>query len=162
MSSSKAKEKKVSVLLKEKFVNLKLTSKTKKEVIAELVELVGQSKKIKNKKALFEAILERESLGSTGIGCGVAIPHAKTKVAGDFILAFARKDEGLDFGALDGEKTYLFFMLASPKEDIGGHLKILAEISRIAKDKFTVDLLRHTKDKKDVLKIIANAQKHFM
>ena len=160
MATIKSKEKKVSVLLKEKFINLNLESSTKKEVIAELASIVAQSKKLKNKKAFFEAILERESLGSTGIGCGVAIPHAKTKVAGDFILAFGRHQEGIDFGALDGEKTYLFFVLASPKDDIGGHLKILAEVSRIVKDKFTVDLLRRTEDKKEVLKIIINAEKH--
>lgn len=161
MATTKSKEKKVSVLLKEKFINLNLESTTKKEVILELAGIVGQSSKLKNKKAFFEAILERESLGSTGIGCGVAIPHAKTKVAADFILAFGVSKAGIDFGALDGEKTYLFFVLASPKDDIGGHLKILAEASRIVKDKFTVDLLKRAQDKKEVLKIILNAEKHF-
>ena len=160
MSVEKGKEIKLSTLLKEKFVSLKLSGKEKKEVIAELVDLLAQSKKLKNKKAFYKAILEREDLGSTGIGNGVAIPHAKAKISNDFILAFARKDGGMDFGALDGEKTYLFFILASPKDEVGGHLKILAEISRLVKDKFVVDLLRHAKDKKEVLKIISDAEKY--
>lgn len=159
MGKESNKEIKVSDLLKERFINLKLDGEEKKEVIAELVDLIGQSKKLKNKKAFLKSLLEREELGSTGIGNGVAIPHAKTKVVKNFILAFARKDQGLDFGALDGEKTYLFFMLASPEDDIGGHLKILAEISRIVKDKFIVDLLRRAKDKKELLKIISQAVK---
>lgn len=159
MSKAKYKEIKLSDLLKEKYINLTLKSVKKKEIIAELAGLIAQSKKLTNKKAFFEAIIEREELGSTGIGCGVAIPHAKTKVAKDFLLAFGRKDAGIDFGALDGEKTYLFFILASPKEEIGGHLKILAEISRLVKDRFIIELLRRAKDKKEILKIVFDAQK---
>lgn len=155
MATKKSKEIKLSDLLKEKFINLNLKNKDKKKVLAELVELVAQSKELKNKRAFFEALIEREALGSTGIGDGIAIPHAKTKVAKDFILAFARSNEGIDFGALDGEKTFLFFILASPKDEIGRHLKILADISHLVKDKFIVNLLRYAKDKKEILKIIS-------
>jgi PTS system nitrogen regulatory IIA component len=100
-------------------------------------------------------MLERERLGSTGIGGGIAIPHAKSKAVAGFILVFARIIGGMDFGALDGEKTYLFFALASPEEEVGGHLKILAEISRLVKDKFIVEKLKKVKDAKEVLKIIS-------
>ncbi len=151
---------KLPSFLKEKFICLNLKSNSKKEVLAELAELVGQSKKLKNQKAFLSAIKEREELGSTGIGSGVAIPHAKTNATRSFLLAFGRKDIGIDFGALDGEKTYLFFALASPKEEIGGHLKILADISRLVKDKFIVELLKRAKDKKEILKIISSAQKN--
>ncbi len=160
MGSNSYKVIKLSKLLKGRFINLKLKSSEKKKAIAELVEFVALSKKLKSKKAFLDAIVEREELGSTGIGNGVAIPHAKTKVAKDFILAFARKDEGIDFGALDGEKTFIFFILASPKEEVGMHLKILAEISRMVKDKFIVDLLRRAKDQKEILKIISTAEKN--
>lgn len=134
------KEIKLSVLLQEKLIDLKLTGTNKKEIIAELVELVAKSGKLKDRKAFLKAILEREKLGSTGIGNGVAIPHAKSKVARGFVLVLGRKDEGIDFGALDGERTYLFFSLASPEDDVGGHLKVLAEIARLIKDKFIVEL----------------------
>lgn len=144
-------------LLKDKFISLDLKGNNKQEVIANLVELIAISKKLKNKKAFYKTVLERERLGSTGIGGGVAIPHAKSKVVSGFILVFARKGEGMDFGALDGEKTYLFFALASPEHEVGAHLKILAEISRLVKDKFIVERLKRAKDKKEITRIIAMA-----
>ena len=156
---SSIKDTRLSRLLKENLINLELQSSNKKEIITELVELLSKSKRIRNKKAFFKAIFEREKLGSTGIGNGVAIPHARAEGVGDFILAFARKDSGIDFGALDGEKTYLFFALASPKNEVGGHLKILAEISRVVKDKFVVDLLKRAKNKKDIAKIVHDSEK---
>jgi len=149
------KEIKLSSLLKEKCIDLQIKGNTKKEVIENLVELISQSKKLKNKKEFLKEIIKREKLGSTGIGGGVAIPHAKSKAVHSFVLGFARKDEGIDFGALDGEKTYLFFILASPMNEVGRHLKILAEISRLIKDKFIVYRLKKAKDKKEILRIIS-------
>lgn len=159
MAQKNRKEMRLVKLLKEKCINLELKGKDKKQVVAELVELLAKSGKLKNKKTFFKTMMSREKMGSTGIGNGVAIPHAKSDAVKDFILVFARKNEGIDFGALDGEKTYLFFALASPNEEVGGHLKILAEISRVVKDKFTVGLLRKTADKKKILKLIADAEK---
>ncbi|MFH1398401.1 MAG: PTS sugar transporter subunit IIA [Candidatus Omnitrophota bacterium] len=141
--------------LKDKYINLDLKGDTKKEIIEELVDLIAESGKLKDKKALISVILKREKLGSTGIGNGVAIPHAKSNKIKNFILAFARKKEGLDYGALDGEKTYLFFLLASPESNVGGHLKILSNISRLVKDKFIVNRLKKAVDKKEILKIIS-------
>jgi len=146
--------------LKENLIDLELQGKNKNEIISELVELLSKSRKIRNKKLFFKAMLEREKLGSTGIGNGVAIPHAKSEGVGDFIIAFARKDTGIDFGALDGEKTYLFFALASSKNEVGGHLKVLAEISHLVRDKFIVELLRRAQNKKEILKIISDIEKH--
>ncbi len=145
---------KLSSILKEKYILLSLKEKLKNKVIAELVELVSHSGKLKDKKNFCNAILKREKLGSTGIGNGVAIPHAKSAKASGFIIAFARSSIGVDFGALDGEKTHLFFILASPESDVGGHLKILADISRLVKDKFIVERLKSAQDKKEILKII--------
>src|SRR3989338_943351 len=113
------KETKLSDLLKEKFVELDLKEDTKPKIIAELVDLIGKSSRVKNKKALSKAMLEREKLGSTAIGNGVAIPHVKTDGVKNFILAFARKTAGVNFESLDGEKPYIFFILASPKDMVG-------------------------------------------
>jgi fructose-specific phosphotransferase system IIA component len=145
----------LSALLKEKYILLNLEEDNKKKLIGKLVDLIATSGKLKDKKAFLHLILKREKLGSTGIGNGVAIPHAKSEQVKDFIMAFARQDKGIDFGALDGEKTYLFFILASPESNVGGHLKILADISRLVKDKFIVDRLKNAKDKKEILRIIA-------
>ncbi|HRZ14665.1 MAG TPA: PTS sugar transporter subunit IIA [Candidatus Omnitrophota bacterium] len=148
------KNMKISKLLKEKYVKLDLEATEKKKALHEIVEFISSAGRIKDKKNIFSIIIKREKLGSTGIGNGVAIPHARSEKLDDFFLAFARQDKGVDFGALDGEKTYLFFMLVSPEEQVGVHLKLLAEISHLVKDKFIVDRLKAAKDKKEVLKII--------
>jgi len=152
-----SKEIKLSKLLTAKLIDLDLKGRNKKQIIAELVDLIAKSGKLKNKKAFFKVIMGREKLGSTGVGGGVAIPHGKSRDVKDFILVFARKTEGIEFGALDGEKTYLFFALASPAEDVGDHLKILAEISRVTRDKFTVDQLKRIEDRSSALKVISSA-----
>ena len=149
-----AADAKLSGILKEKYIELSLKEKSKNKVIAELVELISQSGKLTDKKSFCNAILKREKLGSTGIGNGVAIPHAKSPKVDGFIIAFGRSNAGIDFGALDGEKTHLFFILASSESDVGGHLKILADISRLVKDKFIVERLKQALDKKEILKII--------
>jgi fructose PTS system EIIBC or EIIC component len=150
---------KISVLLKKKFIKLDLEHTTKKEIIHELVDLLDQSNRLKDKKSFLNLILKREKLGSTGIGNGLAIPHAKSDAVEDFTIAFARQSQGVDFGALDGEKTYLFFILASPADNVGGHLKILADISHFVKDKFIIECLKRAKDEAEVLAIISRYEK---
>lgn len=156
MAVKKIKEIKLGDLLKDKLIDLALKADDKKGILEELIDLLDKSQKLKNKKAILKVMLEREKLGSTGIGNGVAIPHTKSKEVKGFALAFGRKDKGIDFGALDGEKTYLFFALASPENAVGGHLKILSEISRLTRDKFIVERLKKAKDKKEILRFISH------
>jgi fructose PTS system EIIBC or EIIC component len=150
---------KISALLKKKYIKLDLQNSTKKEIIQELVELLAESKRLKDKKGFLNLILKREKLGSTGIGNGLAIPHAKSDAVDSFTIVFGRQNQGVDFGALDGEKTYLFFMLASPADNVGGHLKILADISHFVKDKFIIECLKKAKDESEVLEIIQKYEK---
>jgi PTS system nitrogen regulatory IIA component len=82
---------------------------------------------------LTDALLEREKLGSTGVGEGVAIPHGKLPGIPGLIAAFARKKAGVDFAAIDGKPTFLFFVLFAPENSAGVHLKALARISRLFK-----------------------------
>jgi PTS system nitrogen regulatory IIA component len=148
-------------LLKEKYIELDLKEKEKTKLIAELVNIVVKPSRIKDGKALYKAILEREKLGSTAIGNGVAIPHAKIKGVKKPLLILGRSAEGVDFDALDGEKTYLFFMLISPQEEVGLHLKILAKISRLVKDKFIVERLRKVEIKTEIYPIISDFERYF-
>jgi fructose-specific phosphotransferase system IIA component len=150
---------KLSNLLKESSIALELEGKSKAEVIEELAGVVCAAGNIKNKKSVAEALAEREKMGSTAIGNGVAVPHTKIDGVKQPILTFGRLSGGVDFNSLDGEKTYLFFMLISPKDDIGAHLKILAKISHLIKDRFMVGLFKKAKTKKEVLSIISNLEK---
>ena len=150
---------KLSSLLRENLIELGLEGKDKSEIIDELVDIIIKSGKAKNKKALAAAIMARENLGSTAIGNGVAVPHAKIDGIRQTVLAFGRSAVGVDFNSLDGEKTHLFFMLISPKEDIGSHLKILAKIPHLIKDRFMVGLFKKAHSKKEVLSMITNLEK---
>jgi len=161
MEAAKHRDIKLPDLLKEKYIELDLKEKQKTKLIAELIDIVVKPSRIKDKKALFKAILEREKLGSTAIGNGVAIPHAKIKGVKKPLLILGRSVQGVHFDSLDGEKTYLFFMLFSPQEEVGPHLKILAKISHLVKDKFMVERLKKIKDKHEVFEIISGFERYF-
>jgi PTS system nitrogen regulatory IIA component len=111
-----------------------LSSETKDLVLDELAAKVAQRHSGVDRAELLNILLERERLGSTGIGDGIAIPHGKLKRLAKPILAFGRSLKGVDFNALDGRKAQLFFLLLAPEDAVGVHLKMLARISRILKD----------------------------
>ncbi|MBN1622324.1 MAG: PTS sugar transporter subunit IIA [Endomicrobiales bacterium] len=135
-------------------ITIDLKSQDKKTAITELAELLHSAKKVKNTAKIIEATLEREKLGSTGIGQGVAIPHGKTDVVSEQIGALGISQKGVDFNSLDGEPVYIIFLLIGPAEVAGQHLKALARISRLFKDKFFRQALRDAKTVKEVTKII--------
>ncbi|MBM3244644.1 MAG: PTS sugar transporter subunit IIA [Candidatus Omnitrophica bacterium] len=135
-----------------------IKSVKKQDVINELVDaLVNASEVDKRDSAkLIEALMARESLGSTAIGQGVAIPHAKCECVTKLVAAFGLSKKGVDFDSLDGEPAYIFFLLLAPQDSAGPHLKALARISRLLKDKYFRDSLRACNDDKSVVKIIAS------
>ena len=105
----------------------------KVEVLKELLEALAASNPNINKEDFLTILMERERLGSTGVGDGVAIPHGKIHGSGQMMAAFGRKKSGIDFEALDGKSTKLFFLLMAPENSAGAHLKALARISRLLK-----------------------------
>src|ERR1035437_5262974 len=107
-------------------IELNIKSKTKKEVIEELVEMLAQKGLIIDKKVTIESLMEREELGSTGVGQGIAIPHSKTKGVKELVAAFGVSKAGVNFEALDGEPVYIFFLLLAPDGAAGLMLKALA------------------------------------
>jgi PTS system nitrogen regulatory IIA component len=109
-----------------------LTAKSKKGVLEELVSHLARYEEKVNEEDLLKVLLEREKLGSTGINDGIAIPHGKLKGIEGLLTVFGRSRDGIDFGALDGKPSHLFFLLVAPENSAGAHLKALARISRIA------------------------------
>ncbi len=131
---------------------------TKKEdVIKELVDALINAGEIEKKyrNKLIEALMAREELGSTAIGQGVGIPHAKSEYVNKLIAAFGLSSKGIDFDSLDGEPVYIMFLLLAPQDSAGPHLKALALISRLLKDKYLRDNLKACKDEKSVIRIIS-------
>lgn len=136
--------------------DLKVHSQNKEDIIGELVSLLVNAGTIKDKDVsrLIQILLKRESLGSTGIGQGVAIPHGKYDGVKDLVAAFGVCKDGVPFDSLDGEPVHLFFLLIAPEDSAGPHLKALARISRLLKDKHFRDCLRNAKDEKSLVRII--------
>jgi fructose-specific phosphotransferase system IIA component len=149
----------ISSLLSKDAIKINLESKTKKDVIKELVELIFKTNKIKDKKKLFQALIEREELGSTGIGQGIAIPHGKSDTVLELQAAFGLSKEGISFEALDGEPVNIFFLLVAPEGAAGAHLKALARISSLLKDKYFRKSLLGVKSSDEVIKIIQDEEK---
>lgn len=115
-------------------VVLDLASTTKADVLAEMARALSSSEARLGAERLLEVLLERESLQSTGIGEGVAIPHGKLPGLDRLLASFARSRPGVDFESIDGQPTHLFFLLVVPEHSGGQHLKALARISRFFRD----------------------------
>jgi nitrogen PTS system EIIA component len=145
---------KIVEFLNEKAINANMKATTKEAAIRELVEVLAKAEGIKNKEELVKVLLGRESLGSTGIGQGVGIPHGKSNSVKKLVAAFGICHHGVNFDALDGEPVYIFFLLLAPEESAGPHLKGLARISRLLKDKFFRESLKQLTDEKAILKLI--------
>jgi len=140
--------------LSQKAVTTDLKHTDKQGVIGELVELLIDAKEIKDKDSLINSLLEREALGSTGIGQGIAIPHAKSGTVRKLVAAFGVSKAGIDFDALDGEPVYICFLLVAPPDSAGPHLKALARISRLLKENRLRSGLRKANSGKEILEII--------
>jgi PTS system nitrogen regulatory IIA component len=125
---------KILELLDKRMIISQLVSTSKEGVLRELVRAIAQVEKQVDENRLMEILLERESLGSTGIGDGVAIPHGKSKDAKRLLASFGRSLAGMDFQSMDGKPTHLFFLLVAPENSAGIHLKALARVSRLMKE----------------------------
>lgn len=123
----------ISQYLKEERIVLDLKANGKEKSIRRLAEVLrGQSEIIDFDKFLSD-VFERENLGTTGIGLGLALPHARSQSINSFVIAIGRINEGLDFNSLDGEPARLIFFMGTPKEEVQGYLKILAHLTRLLK-----------------------------
>ncbi len=120
----------IQEMLRQEFVIDDLKSRTKQEVIAELSDVFVRHQMSINRESMISTLMEREKLGSTGIGDGIAIPHGKLEGLDSLVVAFGRSNAGVDFDSLDGGPVHIFFLLMAPENSAGQHLKALAKISR--------------------------------
>lgn len=122
-----------------------LQARDKQAVLREMSAVLARAHPTLKEERLVEVLREREKLGSTGIGEGVAIPHGKLPGLGNLVAAFGVSRQGVDFEAIDGKPTHLFFALVAPENSAGVHLKALARISRLFKNpRFRASILEAT------------------
>lgn len=144
-----------------KAISVNLKADTKEKALQELTELLLTSNEIqeKDKCEIVKVLSARESIGSTGIGYGVAIPHGKCPVAESVMLAIGYSKKGIEFDSIDGKPVHLFFLLVTSPEHGQLHLKILARLSRFLKDKIFRDSLIKAKTPDDIYKVIEDREK---
>lgn len=131
----------ISQLLNKDSIIDSLTAKDKKGVIDELALAISKTTKASAKEIAI-VLMEREQLGSTGIGGGIAIPHGKLNLVESIIVGFGLSRDGVEYDSLDNRPVHIFFLLLTSENSTGGHLKVLAQISKLLKmDQFKKGLL---------------------
>ncbi|HSU91010.1 MAG TPA: PTS sugar transporter subunit IIA [Sporolactobacillaceae bacterium] len=131
-----------------------LKGTTKPDILSELAKLLTSKYKEISLRDLLAVLAERERLGSTAIGDGIAIPHGKLRGVAKIIGAFGRHVAGVDFDSLDGGPSQLFFVLVAPEDSASLHLKALARVSRLLKESSFRDHLIAAKDSDELYKLI--------
>lgn len=132
-----------------------LTARTKPEVLRELAQSLSRAHPGLRSERLVEVLQEREKLGSTGIGEGVAIPHGKLGGMSQLQAAFGLSRSGVDFDSIDGRPTHLFFALVAPENSAGVHLKALARISRLFKNASFRAAILEARTSEDIYRLIS-------
>jgi PTS system nitrogen regulatory IIA component len=146
---------KITEMLRQEFVLEELHGRNKGDVLAELAAVFTKAGITMDPDEMLKVLLERERLGSTGIGEGVAIPHGKMAGLKEMVVSFGRSRGGVDFEAIDGKPAHLFFLLMAPENSSGLHLKMLAKISRMLKDHTFRSRLMAAKMGDDLFRVIS-------
>jgi PTS system nitrogen regulatory IIA component len=151
---------KICDVLDRKSILPDLKKRKKKGILEELVIPVAEIAGV-SQKDLTKVLMERERLGSTGIGGGIGIPHGKMKNLESLVLGFGLSRKGVEFESLDGQPTHIFFLLVTPENSTGLHLKLLARISRILKNDPFKSRLLEASDSDEILGIIKEEDEEF-
>lgn len=151
---------KISEVLHKEAILVDLKANDKKGVLEELSEPVARIAGI-NQQELVRVLMEREQLGSTGIGGGIGIPHGKLNKLDTLLLGFGLSRKGIDFDSMDKRPTHIFFLLVTPENSTGLHLKVLARISRLLKNEDFKEKLFHISDAEEFLNEIGQVDNEF-
>jgi len=149
---------KLSKFCDEKLVTFDLKATTKDDVIEELVDIAASSPLVKDRDELLRDIIHRENMVTTGIGYGVAFPHAKTKATKGIVIAFGRSSQGIDFDAMDKKPVHVFFLIAAPEDAIGAHLNVMARLSYIMKSEENRQKLMNVNSPGELLTILDSVE----
>jgi PTS system nitrogen regulatory IIA component len=141
-------------LLKPELVKMHLEATTKVGAIREMVSILDQAGMLKDSQAAEEVVLERETIMSTGMERGIAIPHGKTDSVDSLVVALGLKPEGLDFGSADGQPTNILIITLSPLSRTGPHIRFMAEISTLLSNDSLRKLILNAKTSQEVVDLL--------
>ena len=149
----------LSDFINKRLINLSLQAKGKKETLEELTDLLARQRIIPDREKIVNVLLERESLGSTGVGNGIAIPHTKTDLVKKITIVFGKSEKGIDFDSLDKNPVYLVFLIIAPEEAHETYLRVLARISRLLHEGKIRNGLRAAQSPRQVINLIKREEK---
>jgi len=140
-------------------VKVPLEGKDKNSVITELVDMLDTNGLLLDRKAVLDAVFEREQTRSTGIGSGIAVPHGKCKAVKELVMAIGIVPEGVDFASVDGKAVTIVFLLVSPTDQTGPHIQALARISRLMLDEEIKQGLEKASSAEEVYELLSNKER---
>jgi PTS system nitrogen regulatory IIA component len=152
----------LSEILNPDAISLSLKAKNKAEALKELVELLERAHGIDGQGEILEGVRKREAMMSTGVGFGVAIPHAKTGKTKTMLAACGVSRAGLEFDAADGKFAHLFVLFVSPENNAGQHVRVLGNISRLLKEESVRRELREAESPEAFLAAVQSAETAFI
>lgn len=150
---------KISDLLKKEIMIMELVADNKIDAINEMIAKLKEKKMISDEELFREEIMNREELSSTGLGDGIAMPHAKTKAVNTPCVLFARSEKGIDYDSLDGQPAYLFFMIAAEDGANNTHIETLANLSKLLLKANFIEKLRKAKNPDEVIELVEAGEK---
>ena len=141
-------------LIRREVIKIPLEAKSKEGVIRELLQVLDADGQLQNFDRTYDALLAREAQCSTGLEAGIAVPHAKTPTVSSLTLAIGIAPDGVDFQALDGQPSTLFFMLLAPPDQSGPHIEALSEIARLTQSRTFCRMLLSARDAAEVEELL--------
>jgi fructose-specific phosphotransferase system IIA component len=148
-------------VLNENLVNISLAGTNRDECIKELIDKLAAAQTINNAESIFEAVLERERIMTTGVGNGIAIPHCKHTDSPDFAVCLGIQSKGVDFQSIDKKDVNIIFLLVGPENNPGLHIKLLSRISRLMSNEELRQQLLDCKNDKDAFDLVQDEENYF-
>ena len=148
-------------VLKSELIKIPLAGTTREACIKELIEMLQKEKIISNKNNIYEAVLEREKIMTTGVGNGIAIPHCKHKDSPEFAVCLGIHQAGVDFKSIDQNNVNIIFLLIGPENNPGLHIKLLSRISRLMSNEELRNQLTDSGTNEEAFNIIQEEENYF-
>ena len=148
----------ISDLLKEETITIMLSHKDKQGILEALLDLAMKTGNINDRAVALKAVMDRETLMSTGLEKGIAVPHAKTKAADGLAMSLGISKEGIDFDSADGEPSHLFFFLIAPETAARQNIQVLAQIARLTNDATLCEQIKSASSSNEVFDLIKRAE----
>jgi fructose PTS system EIIBC or EIIC component len=148
-------------VLHKDLIKIPLTGKSRDDTIKELIKVLMGKNSITNEKSIFQAVIDREKIMTTGVGNGIAIPHCKHQDSPDFAVALGVNPDGLDFESIDKKPVKIVFLLVGPENNPGLHIKLLSRISRLMSNEELRQQLIESNNAEEALNFIEEEENYF-